>query len=57
MALFLTKTVLHISMSLPHWVLQEYNDALLTVLLSSLTKGSNQMLDYVDKVNLAYSRP
>lgn len=36
---------------------QEMNDALLTVLMSSLTKGSNQMLEYVEKVNLAYSRP
>lgn len=37
--------------------MQEFNDALLTVLMSSLTKGSNQMLEYVEKINLAYSRP
>lgn len=35
----------------------EFNDALLMVLMSSLTKGSNQMLEYVEKINLAYSRP
>jgi len=35
----------------------EFNDAMLTVLMSSLTKGSNQMLEYVEKINLAYSRP
>jgi len=42
---------------LSHVELQEFNDALLTVLMSSLTKGSNQMLEYVEKINLAYSRP
>ena len=51
------KLMLHDPDVTHYCVLQEYNDALLTVLLSSLTKGSNQMLDYVDKVNLAYSRP
>lgn len=34
--------------------LQEYNDALLTVLLASMTKGSQSMLEVVDKYNVAY---
>ncbi|KAK9787263.1 hypothetical protein WJX73_001466 [Symbiochloris irregularis] len=32
----------------------EYNDALLTVLLASMTKGSQSMLEVVDKYNVAY---
>ena len=37
--------------------LQEFNDALLAVMLSSITKTSNGLLEFVEKCNLAYSRP
>ena len=36
---------------------QEFNDALITVMLSSITKTSNSLLEFVEKCNLAYHRP
>ena len=35
---------------------QENNDALLTILLSTLTKGTNACSDLVDKANIAFDR-
>ena len=37
-----------------HAAMQEYNDALLTTFLSSMTKGTQSMLDLADKYNIAY---
>lgn len=34
----------------------EFNDALMTVMLSSITKTSNSLLDFAEKCQLAYSR-
>lgn len=36
--------------------LQEVNDAMLTILLGNLTKGSTKVLDLVDRCETAYSR-
>lgn len=40
----------------PKKMLQEFNDALLTVMMSSITKTSNAVLDYIEKCNVAYNR-
>lgn len=37
--------------------MQEFNDALLTVMMSSITKTSNTLLEFVEKCNVAYVRP
>ena len=39
-----------------HVNVQEYNDAMLTVYLSSITKGTQNVLDLVDKYTVAYDK-
>lgn len=39
-----------------HDCVQEYNDAMLTVYLSSITKGTQSALDLIDKYTVAYDR-
>lgn len=40
----------------PLYCLQEYNDAMLTVFLASITKGTQSIMEVVDKYAVTYDK-